>query len=91
MSEPNRMDTHVVKLENRLNRIEGQIRGIKGLIQKEVYCDDILIQISAVQAALSGVAKELFEKHLRFCAAERIASGDTAVMDELMITIKRLK
>lgn len=78
------------ELVARLNRIEGQIRGIKGLIDKDVYCDDILHQISAAQSALNGVGKLLLANHLKSCVVERIHQGDEAVIDELLKTIHTL-
>nr|WP_156153507.1 metal-sensitive transcriptional regulator [Domibacillus robiginosus] len=77
-------------LVTRLNRIEGQIRGIKGLIEKDVYCDDVITQISATQAALNSVAKLLLEGHMKSCVIERIQEGDHEVVDELLVTIQRL-
>lgn len=77
-------------LVTRLNRIEGQIRGIKGMIEKDVYCDDILNQIAAVQSALNGVGKILLEGHMRSCVIERIQAGDEEVIDELLTTITKL-
>ncbi|WP_053369021.1 metal-sensitive transcriptional regulator [Bacillus sp. FJAT-27245] len=74
----------------RLNRIEGQIRGIKGLIEKDTYCDDVITQISATQAALNSVAKLLLEGHMKSCVVERIQEGDHEVVDELLVTIQRL-
>jgi CsoR family transcriptional regulator, copper-sensing transcriptional repressor len=77
-------------LISRLNRIEGQIRGVKGLIEKDVYCDDILNQIAAVQSALNGVGKLLLEGHLKSCVVERIMEGDREVLDELIVTVNKL-
>lgn len=77
-------------LKTRLNRIEGQIRGIKGMIEKDVYCDDVITQLSATQAALNSVAKILLEGHLKGCVVDRLAEGDEAVLDELVITIQKL-
>ena len=74
----------------RLNRIEGQIRGIRGMIERDVYCDDVITQISATQAALNSVAKLLLEGHMRSCVVERIQDGDHQVVDELLVTIQRL-
>jgi DNA-binding FrmR family transcriptional regulator len=74
----------------RLNRIEGQIRGIKGLIEKDTYCDDVIDQISATQAALNSVAKILLEGHLKNCVAQRIQEGDLEAIDEVLATIHRL-
>jgi CsoR family transcriptional regulator, copper-sensing transcriptional repressor len=77
-------------LVTRLNRIEGQIRGIKGLIEKDTYCDDVINQIAATQSALNSVAKILLEGHLKSCVLERINEGDTEVLDEVLLTIERL-
>ncbi|MDM5224594.1 metal-sensitive transcriptional regulator [Cytobacillus firmus] len=77
-------------LTTRLNRIEGQIRGIKGLIDRDVYCDDIITQISATQSALNSVAKLLLEGHLKSCVVERIHEGDEEVLDEFLVTIQKL-
>ena len=77
-------------LVTRLNRIEGQIRGIKGLIEKDTYCDDVITQISATQSALNSVAKILLEGHLKGCVIDRINEGDEEVLDEFLITIQKL-
>ncbi|WP_341357992.1 metal-sensitive transcriptional regulator [Rossellomorea sp. y25] len=77
-------------LVTRLNRIEGQIRGIKGLIERDTYCDDVITQISATQSALNSVAKILLEGHIKTCVLDRIQEGDTEVLDEFMITIQKL-
>jgi CsoR family transcriptional regulator, copper-sensing transcriptional repressor len=77
-------------LVTRLNRIEGQIRGIKGLIERDVYCDDVISQISATQSALNSVARLLLEGHLKSCVVERIKEGDMEVLDEVLVTIQRL-
>lgn len=78
------------KLISRLNRIEGQIRGVKGLIERDVYCDDVLNQIAAVQSALNSVGKMLLESHLKSCIVKRIQSGELQVIDELLITVNKL-
>lgn len=77
-------------LATRLNRIEGQIRGIKGMIERDTYCDDVLNQLAAVQAALGGVGKLLLEGHMRSCIIERIEAGEHEVIDELLITVNKL-
>jgi CsoR family transcriptional regulator, copper-sensing transcriptional repressor len=77
-------------LITRLNRVEGQIRGIKGMVEKDVYCDDIITQISATQSALNSVAKLLLEGHMKSCIVERIQEGDMEVLDEILVTIDRL-
>jgi CsoR family transcriptional regulator, copper-sensing transcriptional repressor len=77
-------------LLNRLNRIEGQVRGIKGMIEKDIYCDDMLNQISLVQASLNDVGKLVLEYHMKSCVIERIQVGDTEVLTEFMKTINKL-
>ena len=77
-------------LIHRLNRIEGQVRGIKGMVEKDEYCDDILNQIAAARAALTSISKIVLESHIHGCVTERIRSGDDAVVDELLKTIDRL-
>ncbi|WP_047152344.1 metal-sensitive transcriptional regulator [Aneurinibacillus tyrosinisolvens] len=77
-------------LASRLNRIEGQIRGIKGMIEKDVYCDDVLNQIAAVQSALNAVGRLLLEGHMKSCVIERIQEGDQEVIDELLKTMNKL-
>ncbi|MBL0385565.1 metal-sensitive transcriptional regulator [Tumebacillus sp. ITR2] len=77
-------------LLTRLNRIEGQVRGIKGLIEKDTYCDDVLNQIAAVQSALNSVGKLLLTQHMKTCVVERIQEGDHEVIEELMKTMGKL-
>ncbi|USK67032.1 metal-sensitive transcriptional regulator [Peribacillus frigoritolerans] len=77
-------------LTTRLNRIEGQIRGIKGLIEKDTYCDDVITQIAATQSALNGVSKILLEGHLKNCVVDRLNEGDSEVIDEVLVTIQKL-
>lgn len=83
-------DTVKRNLVTRLNRIEGQIRGIKGLIEKDTYCDDVITQISATQSALNSVAKILLEGHMKNCVVDRIKEGDMEVLDEVLVTIHKL-
>lgn len=78
------------KLINRLNRIEGQVRGIRKMVENDAYCTDILIQSAAVNAAVNSFNKELLARHMRTCVAEGIRNGDDEIIDELMITLKRL-
>ncbi|MED3661256.1 metal-sensitive transcriptional regulator [Ureibacillus sp. FSL K6-8385] len=77
-------------LITRLNRIEGQIRGIKGMIERDVYCDDVITQIAATQSALNSVAKILLEGHIKGCVVSRLAEGDQEILDELIVTIQKL-
>lgn len=77
-------------LVSRLNRIEGQIRGVKGLIEKDAYCDDVLNQLAAVQSALNGVGKLLLEGHLKSCVVTKIKDGDPDIIDELLVTVNKM-
>jgi len=83
-------ETTKTDLVHRLNRIEGQIRGIKGMVDKDIYCDDIITQLSATQSALNSVAKVLLQGHLKGCVVDRLAVGDEEVLDELLVTIQKL-
>ena len=78
------------KLINRLNRIEGQIRGIKGMVENNAYCPDILIQSAAVNAAITAFNKELLANHIRTCVADDIRNGKDEVIDELVVTLQKL-
>ena len=77
-------------LITRLNRVEGQVRGIKGMIEKDAYCDDVLNQISAAQAALNSISKLILENHIKGCLVKKIRSGEDEIVDELLITIGKL-
>src|SRR5665648_1024839 len=77
-------------LITRLNRVEGQIRGIKGMIEKDIYCNDVLVQISAAQAALDSVSKLVLENHIRGCLVKKIKAGEDEIIDELIITIGKM-
>jgi len=77
-------------LIQRLNRIEGQIRGIRGMVEKEAYCTDILTQVSAAQSALNAFAKELLGNHIRTCVVSDIQAGNLEVVDDLLNTIQKL-
>ncbi len=77
-------------LLRRLNRIEGQVRGIRGMVEKEVYRTDILTQVSAVQAALNAFARELLGNHIKTCVVQDIQSGRIEVVGELMNTLQKL-
>ncbi len=77
-------------LMNRLSRIEGQIRGIRGMLEKDAYCTDLLVQASAAAAALNSFNKELLASHIRSCVAEDIRQGKDEVIDELVNTLQKL-
>ena len=77
-------------LINRLNRIEGQIRGIKGMVENNAYCADILMQVSAVSAALNAFNRELLSDHIKTCVADGIRSGDDEKIVELIALLQKL-
>ena len=77
-------------LIHRLNRIEGQIRGIKGMVERDAYCPDILIQVAAVNAALCSFNKVLLANHIRTCVADDIRKGKDETIDELVNTLQKL-
>lgn len=74
----------------RLSRIEGQVRGIKSMVEEERYCVDILNQVSAIQAALNSFSKELLANHIHSCVVADIRAGKDEVVDELCETIKKM-
>ncbi len=78
------------KLVNRLKRIEGQIRGIIGMLENDAYCNDILIQSAAVNAAVNAFNKELLANHIRTCVARDIREGKDETIDELVATLQKL-
>ncbi|MBQ9064379.1 MAG: metal-sensing transcriptional repressor [Blautia sp.] len=77
-------------LISRLNRIEGQVRGIKGMIEKDSYCIDIITQASAAGSALASFSRELLITHIRSCVAEDVRSGNDDKLDELIRTLQKL-
>ena len=85
-----RTESEQKALFNRCSRIEGQIRGIKGMIEKDAYCDDILNQIAAAQSALQGLSRVILENHMKSCLITRIQDGELEVVDELLVTIQKM-
>ena len=85
-----RSEEEVTALIHRLNRIEGQIRGIRGMVEKDAYCTDIITQVAAASAALNAFNKELLASHIRTCVADNIRSGKDDVIDELVATLQKL-
>lgn len=77
-------------LIHRLNRIEGQVRGIRGMVEKDVYCTDILVQVAAANSALNAFAKELLSQHVRTCVAEDLRAGGDEKLDELLRLLPKL-
>ena len=85
-----RSDREYRDLMNRLKRIEGQVRGIQGMVEKDMYCHDILVQVAAVNAALNSFNKVLLASHIRTCVAENIREGNDEVVDELVRVLQKL-
>ena len=85
-----RSDEEVKKLFHRLNRIEGQIRGIRGMLEKKAYCIDILGQVSAANAALNAFGKELLAEHIRSCVVQDIREGRDETIEELVNTLQKM-
>lgn len=85
-----RSDEQKKKLINRLSRLEGQIRGIKGMIENDAYCTDILVQSAAAGAAINAFNRELLDSHIRGCVANDIRQGHDEVIDDLLNTLYKL-
>ena len=85
-----RSEDELKSLTNRLSRIEGQVRGLKEMLQRDAYCPDILVQVSAVNAALNSFSKELLSSHIHTCVADGIRRGDNEVIDELVGVLHKL-
>ena len=77
-------------LLNRLSRIEGQVRGIRGMLEKDAYCVDILVQVAAANSALNSFSKELLAQHISTCVADDLRAGSEAKLDELMKLLPKL-
>ena len=77
-------------LIHRLNRIEGQIRGIKGMVERNAYCIDIITQVAAARAALNSFNKEVLAAHVKTCVADDIRKGNDEIIDELLETLQKL-
>lgn len=85
-----RTDEEYKALINRLNRIEGQIRGIKGMLENDAYCTDIITQVAAANAALNAFNKELLASHIKTCVTDDIIAGKTETVDDLLKTLQKL-
>lgn len=77
-------------LMNRLKRIEGQVRGVQNMVEKDAYCTDILVQVLAIQAALNGFNKVLLANHVRTCVADNIRQGNDEVIEELVTLLRKM-
>lgn len=85
-----RTEEEYKSLLNRLSRIEGQVRGIRKMVESDTYCTDILTQVSAVQAALNAFNRELLASHIRTCVADDIRNGKDETIDELVFTLQKM-
>ena len=85
-----RDDKEYKDLMNRLKRIEGQVRGIEGMLENDAYCTDILVQVSAITSALNSFNKVLLANHVKTCVADSIREGNDEVIDELVCTLQKL-
>ncbi len=85
-----RSDKELRDLLNRLSRIEGQIRGIRGMVERDAYCIDILTQVSAASSALNSFTKVLLANHIKTCVAGDIREGNDETVDELVATLQKL-
>lgn len=85
-----RSEQEYKSLINRLNRIEGQVRGVKKMVESSAYCPDILIQVSAINAALNAFNRELLGNHIRTCVADGIRNNNDETIDELVLTLQKL-
>ena len=85
-----RSEEELKSLINRLNRIEGQIRGLRGMLEKNAYCPDILAQAAAANAALNAFSRELLANHIRTCVVQDIHEGREETVDELLATLQKL-
>ena len=85
-----RLEQERKNLIHRLNRIEGQIRGIKGMVEKDAYCPAILVQSAAVNAAINAFNKELLANHIKGCVVRDLKAGKDEVIDELVVTLQKL-
>ncbi len=79
------------KLQNRINRIIGQLKGIQGMIEENRYCGDVLIQIGAVESALQSLGYVILEEHMMTCVADGVQQGNTEILAEAMELMKKLK
>lgn len=85
-----RTEQELKDLVNRLSRIEGQVRGIRRMVEEDAYCPDILIQVSAVNAALNSFNRVLLANHIRTCVATDVRAGKDDIIDELVLTLQKL-
>ena len=85
-----RTEEEIRALQNRLSRIEGQVRGVRGMVERDAYCVDILTQVAAITAALNAFNRELLAEHIRTCVATDLKEGREETVDELVETVRKM-
>ena len=85
-----RSEDELKSLTNRLTRIEGQVRGIRGMLEKDAYCTDIITQVAAVNAALNAFNRELMASHIRSCVKTDVEKGDDSSLEEMIALMQKL-
>ena len=85
-----RTEEEIRALTNRLSRIEGQVRGIRGMVESDAYCVDILTQVTAVTAALNAFSRELLAEHIRTCVTHDLKEGKDGTVEELVETVRKM-
>ena len=85
-----RSEEELKSLTHRLSRIEGQVRGLKDMLQRDAYCPDVLVQVSAVTSALNSFSRELLSEHIHTCVADGIRQGDDEVVEELVSVLQKM-
>lgn len=78
------------KIFNRINRIDGQLRGIKQMIENDIYCDDVLIQISAITQSIKSLGRLILNNHIKTCVKEEIVKGNNEIIDEVINSLSKL-
>ncbi|MFA6627343.1 MAG: metal-sensing transcriptional repressor [Bacilli bacterium] len=86
-----RNPSEVKQIENRIRRIEGQLNGIRQMIDQQVYCDEVLIQISAAEHSIKSLGRLILANHLRSCVKEELLAGNESIIDEVMASFRRLE
>ncbi len=85
-----RNESEMKSLQNRLARIEGQVRGVRGMLESDAYCIDILTQVSAISSALDGFSRELLANHIKSCVVTDVKNGKEEAVDELIMTLQKI-
>lgn len=86
-----RSDKEQKALINRLSRIEGQVRGVKNMVENDAYCTDVLLQVSAIRSALASFQSELLSEHIKTCVSDDIKAGKTETVNELVETLRKMR